>query len=272
MSVLRAWKDSWREVVALTSKNGRVLGSAIYKKIKNSYATLFSQWWFLLGIVGALIVLMGNNSIESFAFEIYKVTALLGSFLYIFILFLLIRPSVLRKTYSYYGRYILYAIGFLCATIIIAMGINFLYAHVFKTNNWFLTKTVLVLFPFNFHVLSITKIPSLVWFVGFSYAAFISFFTLFWLDASITITSFLTAFKNAFLMIFYNLPFVFLLSLFAAVGAQILLFLCYIIPCKLVSIFIIIGFAPIVLSVFSIFYSKKVHEQFDLYFPIKLIE
>ncbi len=42
MSVMTAWQDSWRECLALTSKNWRLLGTAIKKKIAETYHILLN--------------------------------------------------------------------------------------------------------------------------------------------------------------------------------------------------------------------------------------
>lgn len=283
MSVMTAWQDSWRECLALTSKNGRLLGTAIKKKIVETYRILFTHWWFLA------LLTAGTLAAGVFAQWQSRPGAYLASLLvcmvYCFMGFLSARPSVHKKNYSYFISYLWHSIGyfFACAALLVTVFI-YAFARPWSLKGvrsellsyWLYGEFFLLIFPFNFHAADFFTVPpfllDITTVTGFYYSAFMLFFMFFWLDSQITIRSFFSAAANSLKMIVYNLPFVAFLSLLYVGIYNGLFLLTLIIPAYFVYALFVVLIVPAFMSIFSVFYTKKVHDQFDLYYPVTLAE
>lgn len=264
MSLRRAWHDSWRECMALTSKNGRLLSSALIKKLKTVSTLMIIQWWF---IIAALLLLSMSRS----ALLLTGSGGLIGFSVFYFILYLALRPSVALKSYRYYLSYTPYYFGYAALLIL-------LIASTQTVSNYL--RSVPGIYPLtyaarligvvaNYHV---TQGLCVIFQYGFLYAAFTAFFTFFWLDSALRINSFVGSLWRALKMVVYNYPFLALLSLVCGIISSALDYSAQVIPCFAVRAFVHLLFAPVPLTFFSLIYSKKVHEQFDLYFPVTLTE
>ncbi|BDC34849.1 hypothetical protein Noda2021_08070 [Candidatus Dependentiae bacterium Noda2021] len=277
MNVLTSWKESWLEVAALRTKNGRLLGAAIQKKIKETYQILFKHWWFVALAVGALIISSSYQTTQLLTARSVR-WSLFATIIFLLMGFLSARSSVNKKNYRYFVSYLLYLIGYVIALLIVIVLAS-LYASLRASSvpsTGRIIESVLLLFPFNYHIINHLGFDKLTAFfldsAGFAYSAYISLFMFFWLDTTGRIKDFLRSLYNAGKMMVINFPFIIFVYLLFAVVFQALHVFTRFIPGSYITTAYIVFVVPALISIMSIFYSKKVHEQFNSYFPVTLVE
>lgn len=217
MTFIAAWKNSWLESLAIFSAQQRKLFLLVtLKTILSSYKKLLTVLWPLLALYGAALY---------FFYASLPWVPLLPGLLLVSLVFLVVRPSVERKTFSYFFRYLVYD-----------------YEIIF----------LLMLMPY--------LIFSGV--IAYWYTLFFIFFMFFVADGGVLWGqehSFGKALYRTVLMILSNAPFLFLLHGFFILWWLLLTRLLGIPPIFLV------GLTPVPLSFFMTVYIKRVHEQLNLY-------
>ena len=242
--------QSWKESFSLFfHKNAKRFFWITVKTILQSYKYIFKHiWWlFLLSCILDSIYTRYYGPASWFL-----LIPLFSWLVTIFFMYLIIRPSIKRKSFDYYKQYSLQLIYFIVLTILFSA----LFATVlmqctgFKA---FLLMHTLILFPFG---------PIFT-------APLLSFMILFMLDSNGTILSFFKSIIRAIKMTLYNYPFCFImLLLFTLLAYLYQMVIFYMGQNSIVSSSIIShALLPIPLSIWTNFYTKRIHDQFELYYP-----
>ena len=175
------------------------------------------------------------------------------------------RPCVIKKTVSYFNRYWLHTLFIMVMVIVLWKSIEslFLFAYYIArhTSVYISYSTILVMYP-------------LMAFLFFSFEPYllcisplIVFSILFITDSSVSIKRFFVSIKRAFIMVVYNYPgcaifyFIFReLLLGLTTGLNIIG-----LPLTIIDAIMLL-LLPIPLVVFTCFYTKRLHDQFQRYF------
>lgn len=260
--------SSWKESLSLFSpKNAKLFILVTIKTILQSYKLILKHLWWLLLLSTALdIVYARYFDIQSY----FVLLPLFSWFLTIFFMYLIIRPSMKQKGFGYYKDYIKYFIYFILLTIItsllfylLPLPIRFLITQFFWPHQFIfayiyglLITSILLLLPHNLVPLYVSPL--------------LTFMILFMLDSDGKIMSFLRSIIRGIKMAFYNYPFCLILfALFTLVSFLVQLSIYWLFGPEsmfhspLFSTLIL----PIPLSIWTNFYTKRLHDQFGLYYP-----
>jgi hypothetical protein len=292
---------SWRESLAIFApSNLKVFTLIALKATVEAYKIFFTHfWWLFLGTIGLGMYVRATKGSSGLGFIFVMVIILW--LLQIFLICLATRPSVQRKTYSYFMHYGWHLICFLFfCVIMLAIDMCMTVVQILTLSGRVRITSIDVVV----HLLSIILVP--LTFLGFwlyegtvliplYITPFFLFWTFFLLDSPIGLRSIVKSLKNAIKMVIYNYPFC-LISFGGLLGIYKIvfrvveymsIFICRlllvhggmnvstipIIQLKiLVNIFVplvMILFAPLAISFLSNFYIKRLHEQFLLYYPQK---
>ena len=247
MDVLKTWRDSLKFFIP---KNFKLFGLVSLKAIFEAYKLLLFRFWPVLLLLFAMRFVLH-------ALRAYPVISVVVAFVFhaafLFLCFLIIRPSIKLKNYSYVKDYWLYFIFFLTILLV---------------HQWFF---------FEFYILGLWLLL-----VPFFISPLCIFITMFYLDGPALA---LKPFWQGLKMLWYNLPFcVVSYGFIALIGklilAQLPVFFNVFYPFASMDsvpfaqeIFawpIYLLFVPIPLVWFVNFYIKQVHAQFKLYMPSKM--
>ena len=296
---------SWGESLAFfTPSTGKTFMLITLKAAAEAYRIFFKHFWwlFIANICLGLYVQILSGPQASQTLWLVFVATIFVWLLQIFLMCLATRPSINRKTYSYFTRYGWHFICFLlfslimlwvalCITVVQVLGL--------------LGRVAITNIDIMIHLSSLIIIP--LTFVGFwlyegsalmplYILPFFVFWTFFLLDSPMGWRAIRNSLKNAIKMVLYNYPFC-LISFGGLLGIYKLLYRCV----EYISIFIyklylmhlgadlgevpamrwkiavnifvplvMVLLAPLFISFLSNFYIKRVHEQFLLYFPKKI--
>lgn len=235
MAFLQTWRESLKFFIP---KNFKLFFLVTLKTVIETYKILITRFWPLLLIWASIycfLPLIGQQ---------HALVALIINYVmyapYLFLCFLIIRPSIKLKNFSYIKEYGIYFIEFLFLFLLYRF----------------------VVFTFPNYVLFLGLTPIFV-------SPFFIFWTLFVLDSEIFNP--VTAWQ-ALKMVWYNLPFcVISYVFFACISAWNIAR----IPAPFSYFHLLfewplfLFFVPIPLCWFAIFYTKQVHAQFQLYMPAK---
>ncbi len=246
MQILQAWGES---LTIFKPSNFKLFILVTLRSLGQTYVTLATRFWIVLliallteGVPYWLLTCMASYEHEPLVWgmTLLWVAIFLGTVLIsiglCFTIFLSARPSVLLKDWSYllsYRRHFLYFVPiFFCAMLI---------RH-------------LVLLPFVYSIFVIA----------------------FLLDSDARLVSAARSLWRAGVMVLYNAPFVCITSiLFVGLFYPINLFLSADVAWSsflfFIARFVLVHFVqlPIMICFYMNFYSKKIHEQFTLYYHIK---
>lgn len=260
MQILQSWKES---LLIFKPSNFKLFLMVTVKSILETYKLLLCYFWWLV-----LLYVFFSVLVYAFFFSDSQILAFL--FLAImFVTFLIVRPSVERKGYSYFSKKLLYIglIGIFYPIIVFLV--------LFFTVLFF--SVLGIPFPFWLRII-------LAPFIGFIAPVFFLFvtplsifYTLFALDSDIDMRAidsytmriakimkiFGEAFFRAGKMVLFSYPFCFVSYLLFYGMYQSLH---WIIPYPLFFRFFHLLLLPILICIFANFYIKQVHEHFDLYF------
>lgn len=304
MSVLESWKDSGKVFLPTQFK---LFFLITINTIWLSGKTWLAQWWWLLvlyltasavslGISMWTVFSVGND--EAALVALHIVDALLGYlslmlWLAIFwTLILSIRPSVLKKTYSYYIKYSLHELLVLAVYLglffvvrsidglyimlqnTVSMG-DYLISPWFDTAiSWLLGYMLCAFIPFGIYIGAGNSLL---------YAPLFILWVFSFLDSRVSVSAFLKSFMRSFLLIVHRYPFIwfitFIITMLAALKSYVeLSLITYVLSDSRVFPFVWLVFSDVfffgvtlflVLVLYSILsnvYTKQVHEHFDYYY------
>lgn len=261
--LFRSWKES---LLIFLPKNAKLFFLVVLKTIIRSYKILFRDCWWLV----ALSII--SEVIYDFYFGVASYFVLFPLFFWlitIFCMYLIIRPSVHKKNVGYYLQHKSHFLYYLSASFIMHAV-----AHALVLiGSYIVTKQALPPLISLILFLPFLTIP----FLSIYTTPLVSFFLFFILDKKSGIRNFCISLVQAFKMLFYNYPFCFiLLSLFFGVYAAMNVVMHHFfgntgIVITLYS-YMVYLLLPIPISIWSIFYTKRLHDQFGLYYPESIKE
>lgn len=261
---------SWRDSLSLfMPQNAKLFSLVTLKSILNSYRIIFKDlWWLLLlawatgyGIKNGWIGLIRGQLLQLFVWLII-----------IFIIYLIIRPSLPRKNWGYYGsKWPLFF--YFVPLSLLALALPFIFLRLAtEVGLWAITIQPL----FYYLYLLIVWLP-----VGLAFIAapevlpiysspLLSFIFLFLFDSRGTPLDLLKSIWRALKMVMYNWPFcaiVYTVLLFGAYYLQIGIYKLLGTHTFLSSTLVGTLALVIPLCLWTMFYTKRLHDQFNLYFP-----
>lgn len=261
---------SWRDSLSLfIPQNAKLFSLVTLKTILSSYKKILKDLWWLIAL--SAIVEYGIKMTPSMV-GLWHLIPLLLWLCVIYIMYLIIRPSLPQKNWRYYVTgWWKYIYVLLLSFAAIALPYIFLKISL-KIANWavfghpiffylyfpFLYAPILLAFVVAPEVLPIYTSPLL------------SFIIFFLLDSRGTPVDLVKSLWRGLKMVIYNYPFCLLaytVLLFSTYYLQVLLY-------RLLGIHNIFfstlaGTLAMVipLSIWSMFYTKRLHDQFNLYYP-----
>lgn len=296
MQLFQSWKQS---LLIFKPQNLKLFLLVTLKSIVETYKTWLMYWgWLLILILLVGIFLLNSDTIimltqhEKMIIKCYDILS-------VYILFLVLlsaRSSIEPKKFHYFMKYHVYLIYFLpiaVAYYFLPVSLTMLITHIVKSPLFYM-KDVILASSINYNkVLFFFWINSIIYFmyaILFLYAS--SLYGLFILDTDGHPRCLFTAGLRACKMIIYNIPFLLLSSLLVGVMTLFAFFIVWIVMniIMLGSIFLwglvfnnlltvplfssldifltFMFILPVQLCFLTNFYIKRVHDQFDLYFPI----
>jgi hypothetical protein len=248
MYFLRSWKDS---LSLFLPSNFKLFFLVTIKCIIQAYKNLFKYFWWLIFATGAVDFWFSRYALNSRSHTVVVLSALavvVVWFVYYFMVYLTIRPSIKPKGYEYYTEY----------------GIYFLYFALYS----FITYIIrylhqLAWYPYITEDLLIYLSP------------FLTFCILFLLDSDGSFSSACKSIWRGLKMWWYNLPFCTVAyTIFWLISYLLFMIVLQIFGAKsfLVSPIVSALLAPIALCFLNNFYVKRLHDQFTLYFPESIKE
>jgi hypothetical protein len=261
---------SWKESVSLfIPKQARLFFLITLKSIIESYKLIALHLWWLFGLSYLTDILYSRYfGIKSY----FCIVPLLSWFLTIFFIYLIIRPSIKRKGWSYYkdylGRFAYFVlfsiIAFLIPILLLLIGnkiafwtfsISWIFYMLFLP---FLIVPLLISFLVAPQVVALYTSPLL------------TFLLLFMLDSNGSISDVFQSIIRAFKMVIYNYPFciiMFIVFIVCSTIGQMLIVQFFGINSFLLSSLVTNLILPIPLCILTNFYIKRLHDQFGLYYP-----
>lgn len=258
MTLFQAWADS---LTLLRPKNFKLFMLVTLKSIVETYKLLLRYWWWLYVLIGIVTYGIESGSFikiflhlaPHYSFNyIYALLIFFQSFfLYVmmFVTYLTVQPSVSQKNFVYFYSYVVH---------ILYLFMSLLGSLVFLAS---------LLFSFSVHV----KWPWSSFLLRSLFLLSQIFMPFFFFDSSPGIKNLIHSAFNSIKMFVFNIPLV-LLALVLCVGFTLFVrSFCfpfgYFIPANICGLVIIIVLFPAILCLFANIYIKKLHDQFDLYFP-----
>jgi hypothetical protein len=230
MQLLASWKQSLGIFYPLN--NLKLFGFAILRAVQVAAPQFFRTFWWLVGV--AFIGMYTSIPIIPLSMVL---------------IFLSIRPSVGIKNFCYWQEHIRH-IGFgICIGLFFVVGMFLLSWLQSPTENFLVSVVVVLVFNVFFALAPL-------WFY-------------FFLDVQASLKAMLLSLKRAFLMALYAFPA--WLILYLIIDVLLYVFELVNMEANLWSI-IVMAVASlcvqfVVACVWSVFYTKRLHEQFELYFP-----
>lgn len=263
--------QSWKESLSLfIGENAKLFSLVTIKTIIESYKTYLKHFWWLLLLSGTLDVL----SAQCFgSHSPFLLLPLLSWLITIFTMYLVVRPSIKRKGWDYYTDYFkkffyfaVYTFIFTLLVVVILMVLALLVflikpslmENVLLDNTHYLGTLLLTPFLLPSSLIIIFVSPLL------------TFCILFMLDGDGSFRNFFKSIWRAIKMGFFNYPLcLLLLFFFIAISLAFQLGLHYIFghPTVLNSAIISHTLLIIPLAIWSTLYTKRLHDQFTLYYP-----
>lgn len=256
---MSAFFQSWKDSLSLfIPKNAKLFLLVTLKSILQSYKFILLH----LGLLFALSAVLEMIYIRYFGpHSFFVIVPLLSWLITIFGIYLIIRPSIKRKGIEYYRNHIRYFFGFAFLTI--------LFLFVCVASILFLrllgTPAIIIRGIQIFFLLS-----DLVPFFACPLLCFIIFF---YLDRPTHIKNLFLSCRRGVLMSAYNYPFcltVYFFFIACSLGLHygaLLLGANSLIVSLLTNLLL-----PIPICIFNNFYVKRLHDQFDLYYPQNIKE
>lgn len=263
---------SWRDSLSLfMPQNAKLFSLITFKAIINTYKTVFKNlWWLLAAALISEIVYY-----RYFLKTLFTLIPLLLWFLFAYMVYVSVRPSLSKKDLTYYKGYLPYFIYFVVLCILAGL-IPFYFTYISNI----IADLALNIHPFFFFL----YFPLMYFPLPFTFVMpeilpmyllpLCSFWIFFLLDSRGCLPDLFKSFWRALKLVAYNYP-------FCIIAYALILGLGYILKLAIsaflgsTSIFLTVGeslFAVIPLCVYGMFYTKRLHEQFTLYYPESIKE
>jgi len=238
MQLLASWKQSLGIFYPLN--NLKLFGFAIVRAVQVAVPQflVYGGWLVVLLIVGTLY----NVPVDSFVLPFFFAC-----------LYLIVRPSVGIKSFNYVKEHWHVGVGgvlLLFALTLIAVSFSWIISFLPS----FLVQVSMPVFFLSLFLISVL-VP--LWFF-------------FFFDSRGRLSDFFASWKRAFLMALYAFPVwlcIFALSELVLWASTILFLHVTFLGSSVISILVWVLLEIVLASTWSVFYTKRLHEQFELYFP-----
>jgi hypothetical protein len=280
MNLLTSWKNSLSIFYPLN--NLKLFGFAILRAIQVAVPQFFKMfWWVLPGFF--LVIAYNGRGVGVLAFVSF-VLSLFFSFFSLFpfsmVLYLFLRPSVSKKGLSYflsYSRHMLIVTFFFLLIPVSYVLVLFMYgtATAIQESPFAFIEMIYrvwLSYPKDFYSLAVY---GKIFFAIFP--SIISVWYFFFFDSSGRMKDVFLSIKNAVRMCFLSFPawcLIFLVQYWVNFGVSRISFILSsqtpsfkeaFFYC--LSFLIVFIFDLLIAAIWSVFYTKRLHEQFELYFP-----
>jgi hypothetical protein len=244
--------QSWKESLALfIPKNAKLFILVTIKTILQSYKLIVRDiWWLFVLSTGLDMMYVYFFDARSY----FVIIPLFSWFITIFCMYLIIRPSLQRKGFTYYKEHSKYFIPFMFLSFFV-----FLLEISVAGSAWYLFGGPFTSLQHTFYLLTALLIPATI----VIYASpFQSFMILFSLDREVNIANTGKSIGRGFKMAWYNYPFCLIVLLLIMAFSAFMNFIT-----GQFYYLIVHALLPIPLSIWTNFYTKRLHDQFELYYP-----
>ncbi len=257
MYFLRSWKES---LLLFLPQSAKLFLLVTIKTILQSYKHIISKLWWLLLLTWGIDIACAPYIRHKSLIMLIPLIAWLITF---FCIFLAIRPSIARKTWNYYKVHSYYFIPFsllVCLFFFISLLVLYPVVFIFKQLTVYQYWAINIFFLLPTHLVPLFIAPCVA-------------YTLFFLfDAKKPYIHFLVVLWRALKMAFYNYPFN---LIFYAICNVISFAIWYLFSFIHSSTFHFIASSslmsalavPLPLCFLITFYTKRLHDQFELYYP-----
>jgi len=266
MYLLKSWVESLKFFIP---RNFKLFFLVTLKRTYEAYR-VWIKYFLVFFVISAAI---GYFVPVYYPFPYWQFKAIFRGFVFrltllitTFVLFLAIRPSTKRKNLGYFWSYRLHFLLWFLLLVVWALLSTFFIVFIEPLrlgSNVFIMK---LLWPFE----KIIRAVCYPFLILKPLKPFLYFFAFFFLDAKGKIKSLFLSLGRAGMMFFYNAPFCLIIAgLFGLLnyGSLFVEFkLQAIIPFHISMWVRFFLFAPIAIALFSNFYTKRLHDQFALYF------
>lgn len=261
---------SWRDSLSLfIPQNAKLFSLVTLKTIINSYKKILKDLWWLFLVSAAVEYGFRKLCIVG---SLWCIVPLLLWLAIIFIMYLIIRPSIPQKNWHYYLSHWYYFIYF---ALFSALAISLPY--IFLSISQKIAAWTLYIHPIFFYLyIPFLFIPILLAFIiapevlPIYSSPLLSFFLFFLIDSRGSILDSLKSVWRALKMVVYNYPFCLLFYtalLFGTYYLQQLIRYVFGPTNFLFSTLVGTLALAIPLCIWSVFYTKRLHDQFNLYYP-----
>lgn len=261
---------SWRDSLSLfIPQNAKLFSLVTLKTIINSYKKILKNLWWLFVLSATVEYTFSKLSIIG---NIWCIIPLLLWIITIFCIYLIIRPSILHKNWRYYLSHWYYFLFFFCYSLL-AISLPYIFLRVSREiGAWALYNHPIffyLYFPFLFFPVLVAFIiaPEIL---PIYTSPLLSFMIFFYLDSRGGILDGFKSIWRALKMVIYNYPFCLLIYsalLFGTYYLQQLIRYLFGPTNFLFSTLVGILTLVVPVCVWSVFYIKRLHDQFNLYYP-----
>lgn len=234
MNILQAWQESF---YFFQPKQFNLFLLVTLKSIKDAYSLLIKYWWWLYLICIGLMIASVHTSVghSKLLFILFALPFGVALKIVQFIMILATRPSMQRKTYSYFMHYL--------------------------QERWYLIALLWLATLFRMEWIPLFPIG-------------IVLFTLFALDSPNTMQSVGKSLFRTLVMLTYNLPLwivifvaIFLVNALFLLSSMLFGFIGLVTFGTVLTHLLSLLFLPVEICLITNVYIKKLHEQSNLYFP-----
>lgn len=281
MNVLQSWANC---LTLFKPASLKLFLLVTLKSIIETYTILFTRfWWAVLIFVVLVLVSSLNIATQESVWHsilLLLLLRLLTMVVMTFLLYLLIRPSVLKKNIEYIKGYVSHLLTVLLFFSVVILAIGLMIGIIAGLTTALVGDRSNVV-PFNWQFMYV-----LVWLLITYISIVMPFFYFFFLDSDGRFSSAWRSAMRACKMILYTLPFIAVVYTMTHVVGYALHYAMTILMGKLPQFMVISGAyqiayvqgliailivlcTPIMGCFWNNFYIKNIHENFDLYFKRK---
>lgn len=261
---------SWRDSLSLfIPQNAKLFSLVTLKTIINSYKKILKDLWWLFLVSAAVEYSFRKLCIVG---SIWCIIPVILWLITIFSMYLIIRPSVPKKDWRYYlshWKYFIYFAGFSA----LAISLPYIFLQISQK----IAAWTLYIHPIFFYLyVPFLFVPILLAFIiapevlPIYSSPLLSFLIFFLLDSRASVFDNLKSLWRAIKMVVYNYPFCLLVYTVLLFGTYYLqqMIRYFLGPSNFLFSTLIGTLAlAIPLCIWSVFYTKRLHDQFNLYYP-----
>lgn len=264
MYLIQSWKDS---LSLFKSKNFNLFALVTLKTIVEAYGLLLKYFWWLPVLVVAVmfVPIQQGIGVEEGTGLFYWLVGLFF-FAWEIITCLVVRPSVAKKDYAYFTKYLLHIPSIIMGFLLIYL-VEFLWMLFFVVGCRLGLDCSIDMIWVNWHTTLLSILSNAV---ALALIPLKLFFLFFVIDMSLGFKNILKGLLFALKMFWYNAPALYLIIGVYAVVLNVFVALLGLVlsgqAIALLFLFLPILTKPIGISIMNNFYIKRLHEQPQLFF------